>query len=101
MYDKRIVTHSWGNNTTRDEYKSSNGFILSASTYQHSINFLAVLASEAKLDFPHLTDDDIEVFTVIRSSYNQGFWGVRFPLPPGTRKDGYRDEISLDFSYQG
>jgi hypothetical protein len=99
-YDKRIVTHTWGNNPTHDEFTSSNGVILSANTYQHSIAFLNELAVEAKRDFPCLTDNDIEVFVVVRSGHNQGFWGIRFSLPEGTLcKNGYRQVSSLDFSY--
>ena len=100
-YDKRIVTHAWGNNPTHDEFKSSNGFILSANTYQHSITFFNDLAAEAKRDFPWLTDNDIEVFVVVQSGYNQGFWGVRFSLPEDIFcKAGYREVPSLDFSYR-
>lgn len=99
-YDKRIVTHTWGNNPTHDEFKSSNGFILSANTYQHSISFLNELSAEAKRDFPWLTDNDIEVFVVVQSRYNQGFWGVRFTLPEeASRKEVYRNVPTLDFSY--
>jgi len=99
-YDKRIVTHRWGNNPTHDEFESSNGYILSANTYQHSIAFLNELSAEAKRDFPWLTDNDIEAVVVVRSVYNQGFWGIRFSLPEGVScKDGYREVPSLDFSY--
>ena len=99
-YDKRIVTHTCGNNPTHNEFKLSNGFIFSANTYQHSIMFLNRLADEAKRDFPGLTDDDIEVVVVVKSGYNQGFWGVRFVLPEGIScKDGYRKVSRLDFSY--
>ena len=100
-YDKRIVTHTWGNNPTHDEFKSSNGFILSANTYQHNITFFNNLAAEAKRDFPGLTDNDIEVFVVVQSGYNQGFWGVCFSLPEDISfKAGYREVPSLDFSYR-
>lgn len=98
-FDKRIVTHTWGNNPTHDEVTSSNGFILSANTYQHSIAFLNELATEAKRDFPWLTDNDIESFVVIKSPYNQGFRGIRFALPEGAHKEGYREVSMLDFSY--
>lgn len=99
-YDKRIVTHAWGNNPTHDEFKSSNGFILSANTHQHSIAFLNELSAEAKRDFPWLTDNDIEAVVVVLSGYNQGFWGIRFSLPEGVScKDGYREVSRLDFSY--
>jgi hypothetical protein len=99
VYDKRIVTHQWGNNPTHDEYTNSNGIVMAANHYRHDITFIDQLAAEAKRDFPTLKDEEIEVFVVTRSGYNYGFWGVRFALPAGTVKDGYRAVETVDFSY--
>ena len=63
-FDKRIITHRWGNNSTNDEFESSNGFVISDGTYDRSLRFLRQAASEAKRDFPHLTDADIEPFII-------------------------------------
>jgi hypothetical protein len=46
-YDKRIITHKWGNNPTNDEYTSSNGYIISARTYSRSMKFFMGAAAEA------------------------------------------------------
>jgi hypothetical protein len=97
-YDKRIVTHQWGNNPTHDEFTNFNGVII-ADHYRHDIAFVNQLAAEVKRDFPNINDGEIEVFVVIKSSYNCGLWGVKFPLPAGTVKDGYRAVNSLDFVY--
>lgn len=96
-YDKRIITHQWGNNPTHDEFTSSNGFIISAGTYARSMDFLNELAAEAKRDFPAIKDSDIEPFVITKSSHNQGFAGIRFPLPDDAGKAGYRQASSLDF----
>lgn len=98
-YDKRIITHRWGNNPTNDEFTSSNGFVISAGTYSRSLAFLKAAAAEAKRDFPGLKDEDIEPFIIIRSTYNKGFAGIHFPLPENAEKKGYRQASSLDFSY--
>lgn len=96
-YDKRIITHKWGNNPTNDEFTSSNGFIISSGSYDRSMKFFNGAATEAKKDFPELKDSDIEAFIITKSSYNQGFAGVRFSLPDNTKKDGYRQASKLDF----
>ena len=98
--DKRIVTHRWGNNPTCDEHTSSNGFILPSGTYARHLKFLNELAAEAKKDFPWLEDVNIEPFTVLKSTYNQGFAGIRFSLPENTTKAGYRlsDRLDLQLS---
>jgi hypothetical protein len=96
-YDKRIVTHQCGNNETHDEFTFSNGIVMAADHYANSVAFVNELAAEAKLDFPDLRDADIEVFVVTESKYNKGFWGVVFPLPAGTAKEGYRAVQRLDF----
>lgn len=98
-FDKRIITHKWGNNPTNDEYTSSNGFVISGGSYGRSLAFYQSLAAEAKKDFPHLTDDQIECFVIVRSSYNNGFAGVRFQLPENTSKSGYSADSKLDFSH--
>ncbi len=98
-FDKRITTHKWGNNPTRDEYTSSNGFVISAGTYARTMDFFNEAAAEAKRDFPHLEDKDIEVFIITKSMYNQGFAGIRFPLHDNAVKEGYRQSVSLDFDY--
>jgi hypothetical protein len=72
---------------------------LSANNYQHSIFFFQQLAAEAKKDFPDLTDNDIEIITVTFSGYNQGFWGIRFPLPDNTKHSSYQNMHQLDFHY--
>lgn len=97
--DKRITTHKWGNNATNDEYASSNGFIISDGTYDKSISFFNKLAKEAKEDFPFLKNEDIECFIITKSSYNQGFGGIRFSLPANTQKKGYRACQQVDFYY--
>jgi hypothetical protein len=88
-YDKRIVTH--------DEFTIFNGYVLSTNLYRHDIAYMIQLATEAKCDFPFLKVEEIEVFVVTKSEYNKGFWGVKFPLPAGTTKEGYRSVKSLDF----
>jgi hypothetical protein len=88
-YDKRIVTH--------DEFTNSNGYVLTTNLYRHDIAYIIQLATEAKCDFPFLKAEEIEVFVVTKSEYNKGFWGVKFPLPDGTTKEGYRSVKSLDF----
>lgn len=98
-YDKRIVTHQWGNNPTNDEHTSSNGFVISAGTYSRSLTFFIEAAAEAKRDFPEIKNDDIEPFIITRSSYNQGFAGIRFPLPENTTKEGYHQDKKVDFSF--
>ena len=103
-YDKRIITHKWGNNPTRDESTASNGFIIegfviSGKSYGRTLAFLNELAAEAKRDFPSLTDGQIEPFIVTRSSYNKGFAGIRFPLPANTIKDDYHRSAHLDFEH--
>jgi hypothetical protein len=70
---------------------------MSFNSYRHDIVFINKLAAQAKQDFPDLEDEKIEVFVVTRSDYNKGFWGIIFPLPPGTFRKGYQDEESLDF----
>ena len=70
---------------------------MAANHYAHSVAFVNKLAAEAKLDFPGLKDENIEVFVVTESDYNKGFWGVVFPLPAGTAKEGYRAVQRLDF----
>lgn len=96
-FDKRITTHQWGNNPTKDEYTSSTGFVISAGTYSHSLKFFNDAAAEAKRDFPELKDEDIQAFIITRSTYNEGFAGIRFPIPENTKKDGYRQVKALDF----
>ena len=96
-YDKRIITHNWGNNETHDEFTNSNGFIISNGTYARSLAFLNEAAAEAKRDFPSLSDKDIEPFIITKSSYNQGFAGIRFTLTANTEKEGYRLAAELDF----
>ena len=86
-------------NSTNDEFESSNGFVISDGTYDRSLRFLRQAASEAKRDFPHLTDADIEPFIITKSTYNKNFAGIRFPLPGGTTKPGYRVSNKLDFSH--
>ncbi len=98
-YDKRICTHKWGNNPTNDEYTSSNGLIISAGTYSRSMEFFNQMAAEAKKDFPHLTDEDIEPIIITKSSYNQGFAGIKFPLQKNALRTGYRQVANLDFHY--
>jgi hypothetical protein len=98
-YDKRIITHKWGNNDTRDEFTNSNGFVISNGTYARSLAFLNEAAAEAKRDFPSLTDKDIEPFIITKSSYNQGFAGIRFPLPANATRAGYKTGAELDFIY--
>src|SRR5690606_12806527 len=97
-FDKRIITRKWGNNPTRDEFTSSNGFVISSGKYSRSIAFFLEAAAEAKRDFPFLTDKDIEVFIITKSSYNQGSAGVRFSLPENSEKKGYRLAEQLDFN---
>jgi hypothetical protein len=70
--------------------------VLSGGSYGRSLAFFTALADAAKKDFPHLTDADIQRFTVTKSSYNQGFAGVRFSLPSNTEHPDYRLE-QLDF----
>ena len=98
-YDKRIITHKWGNNPTKDEHTSSNGFVISGGSYGRSLKALKGMAAEAKRDFPTLKDEQIEPFIITRSSYNMGFAGIRFPLPENATKEGYRQDSELDFSY--
>lgn len=97
-YDKRIITHQWGNNPANDEFTSSNGFVISSGTYSRSLTFFNEAAAEAKRDFPGLKDDDIEPFVITRSRYNLGFAGIRFPLPENTVKEGYYQRKELDFT---
>lgn len=96
-FDKRIMTHKWGDN---EEFTNSNGFVISAGSYRRDIKFFQKLAEEAKKDFPFLKDGDIEVFIITKSSYNKGFGGVRFPLPENTQKKGYYHGVRLDFDYE-
>jgi hypothetical protein len=98
-FDKRIVTHKWGNNPTRDEYTSSNGYIIAANHYCRTMEFFKVAAKEAKKDFPELKDSDIEVFVITDSCYNKGFSGIKFSLPDNAKKNGYRYSSTIDFSY--
>lgn len=98
-YDKRIITHKWGNNPTNDEYTSSNGFVISSGTYSRSLAFFNDAAAEAKRDFPELKDEDIQPFIITKSRYNQGFAGIKFSLPENTKKRGYHQCSELDFSY--
>lgn len=95
-YNKIISTHKWGN---QSEYTSTNGYIISAGTYARSVAYINELANEAKLDFPELTDEDIEPFTVTRSSYNQGFSGVRFNLSDNTVRAGYTNTNQINFEH--
>ena len=97
-YDKRIITYKVGNNETHDEYTYCNCIVMAQNHYRHDIAFLNALAKEAKRDFPHLTDEDLVVFKVTKSRYNEGFWGVIFSLPVGTTKESYRHVSELDFS---
>lgn len=73
----------------RDEYTSTNGFIFSANSYDKSLKWYKAAAKEAKKDFPFLTDSDIEFTVVTKSSYNQGFPGIRFGLEANQVKQGY------------
>jgi hypothetical protein len=96
-YDKRICTHKWGNNPTHDEYTDTKGVVISAGTYDRSLEFLNGAAAEAKKDFPGLKDSDIEPFIITKSGYNKNFAGIWFPLPENTEKAGYRQVTELDF----
>ncbi len=95
-FDKRIITHHCG---AHDELTFSNGFVISGGSCGRNIAFLLRLAAEAKRDFPDIRDENIEVFIITRSSYNQGFAGVRFPLPKNAVKEGYRQANAVDFQY--
>lgn len=97
--DKRIITHQWGNNPERNEYTSSNGFVISGGTYNRTVEFFNELAAEAKRDFPHLVDGDLHAFIITDSMYNKGFAGIRFSLPENSVKEGYRQGSRLDFDY--
>lgn len=98
-YDKRIITHKWGNNSTADEYTSSNGFVISGDSYDRSIAALNEMVAEAKRDFPSLSDSEIQPFIITRSTYNKCFAGIRFPLPANATKDGYKQGSELDFAH--
>lgn len=98
-YDKRIITHKWGNNPSNDEYTDTNGFIISNGTYDKSFAFYKKLAEQAKKDFPFLKDEDIECFVITRSTYNKGFGGIRFSLPENQEKQGYRYSNRVDFDW--
>lgn len=93
---KRIITHKWGNNPTRDENTSSNGFLFGG--YNASLANYRALARAAKRDFPKLRDADIECQVVRRSPYMESFIYVQFPLPANTRKTGYRQDTECDWS---
>jgi hypothetical protein len=95
-YDKRIVTHKWGEN---EEYTSSNGYVISAGTYNKSLKFFMELMREARKDFPGLKLSDIQPFIITASTYNKGFAGITFSLPKNTKKDGYRQDKNIDFSF--
>lgn len=90
-YDKRIVQHCIGT------WIVSDGYILSNDTYRKSLDFYNELATEAKRDFPHLKDQDINPFVVIKSNYNQGTAGIHFSLKAKTTKEGYNQHDHLDF----
>ena len=61
------------------------------------MNCMNEIAAEANQDFPADKDSDIEPFVIPKSSHNQGFAGIRFPLPADAGKAGYRQASSLDF----
>lgn len=94
-FDKRIVTHTSG---AKNEHAFSNGFVISNGSYSHSIHFFNELAAAAKKDFPFLSDHEIDCFVISKSSYNNHFAGVKFPLPANTKKSGYANCNSIDFS---
>jgi hypothetical protein len=85
---KTIYQWKWGNNPTQDEHTSARAYII-PNFYNKSLATFAMLAAEAKKDFPHLKDDDIECGVVTKSSYNQGMPLVTFSVPPDTNKTGY------------
>ena len=87
-YDKRILNQGGD---------SSEGIVMAPNHYRHDLAFLNELAAEAKGDFPDLIDNKIQAFSVTSSLYNQGFWGIVFPLPANTTKEGYRVVSNLDF----
>jgi len=98
IYYKAICTHRWGNNPTKDEHTSSNGFIIS-DRYNKSMAFYNAAVAEAKKDFPFLKNADIEPFVVTKSICIQGFPGIRFKLPENTVKEGYGNVSEIDFQY--
>ncbi len=80
-----------------DKYTSSNGYVLASNHYRGDMAFLNELVKEVKKDFPFVKEEDINPFVVTKSSFNQGFSGIRFSLPANTKKKGYKNVARLGF----
>ncbi len=72
-----------------------NGYIF--GNYGCSVNDYNLLIQEAKKDFPFLTDDDIRLDKVSKSTYMKGFIFVQFRLREEDIKEGYDIWNWIDF----
>ena len=76
-FNKFIVSHSWGNNPTHDEYRHGNAFIL-PNHYDHSLISYLQMFLVAKEVFPNLDYDDCHCTTVTKSAWCKGMPILRF-----------------------
>lgn len=90
-YHKYIVSHSWGNNATHDEYRSGNAFII-PNNYDHSLAGFIRMLKEARKSFPSLKLSDVECLTVLQSSWCKGCPLIRFPVEPDIKIEGWENQ---------
>ena len=81
---KFIVEHTFGDNGG----VATNGIII-PTHYGDSLKCYKELAEVARESFPDLSDKDMRCSRVIKSDYCYGMILIRFPLPVGTRCEGW------------
>lgn len=93
-----ICTWKWGNNApAHDEFTTSRAFII--GNYPDSWADYNKLVKEAKKDFPHLTDNEIDVGKITVSSSMKGFILISFLLPSNTAHPEYDARGSANFNW--
>lgn len=70
-----------------------NGYVIAPDHFDTSLEYFIKLGTEAKTDFPNLTDSDIQCFVVTDSDYIRGFAAVRFKMTDYSPK--YAEHIKL------
>jgi hypothetical protein len=87
--NKRIISWSVG------EVTFSRGFIF--GNYNNSYSAFTKLIKEAKKDFPSLSNEDIELSKITKSSYMKGFIFVSFPVRAKMVHKEYSNWSRFDF----
>jgi len=82
-YKKYIIT--W---TTPGVVLRSEAYII-AECYEHGLLFFQGMIRIAKKFFPDLKDKEIELRTVVYSSWCKGCPLIHFPVPAGSKRRGW------------